>query len=287
MFLVARGGIDQGPGCLTLALDCRFKRHFILIPYSAGMSFFRNPLTRLKCAAYLLWIPYSLVLAAPFEIKVHDELIADYQHSAYEVETNLFQAPASQGLKSNVFQTRLEYSYGITEKSELGANIYLSNYNGVSYVNGGKISHMYIPTHDEEGLWHYGVKNEINYIKDVGGTETTFYELTPILALQLQDWRFTINPSVDVTLNKNSSATFSPSAKVAYELTHAVDVGMEYYGDNLPNKSLYNISQQPHTAYLVMDAKHGKSSFNFGIGKGVTANSDNWVIKLIASLSFN
>jgi len=41
------------------------------------------------------------------------------------------------------------------------------------------------PTHDEEGLWHYGVKNEINYIKDIGNAETTFYELTPILALQL------------------------------------------------------------------------------------------------------
>lgn len=171
------------------------------------------------------------VLGAPFEIKVHDELIAEYQESAYEIETNLFQAPASQGLKTNVFQTRLEYGYGIAKNSEVGANIYLSNYNGVSYVNGGKLSYMYIPTHDEEGLWHYGVKNEINYIKDVGGTETTFYELTPILALQLQDWRFTINPSVDIVLNKYSSATFSPSAKVAYGLTHSLDIGMEYYAD--------------------------------------------------------
>jgi len=250
------------------------------------MSFFQYSLKPLKLAPYLLCLS-SLVFAAPFEIKVHDELIAEYQESAYEVETNLFQAPASQGLKTNVFQTRLEYGYGIARNSEIGANLYLSNYNGVSYVNGGKVSHMYIPTHDEEGLWHYGVKNEINYIKDVGGNETTYYELTPILALQLQDWRFTINPSVDVTLNKNSSATFSPSAKAVYGITSTVDVGMEYYGDNLPNKSLYNITQQPHTAYLVLDAKHGKSSFNFGVGKGVTANSDNWVIKLIASLSFS
>ena len=250
------------------------------------MSFFQYSLKPLKLAPYLLCLS-SLVFAAPFEIKVHDELIAEYQESAYEVETNLFQAPASQGLKTNVFQTRLEYGYGIARNSEIGANLYLSNYNGVSYVNGGKVSHMYIPTHDEEGLWHYGVKNEINYIKDVGGNQTTYYELTPILALQLQSWRFTINPSVDVTLNKNSSATFSPSAKAVYGITSTVDVGMEYYGDNLPNKSLYNITQQPHTAYLVLDAKHGKSSFNFGVGKGVTANSDNWVIKLIASLSFS
>jgi len=251
MFVTIRRPLQHGPICLLLAL--------------------------LSCP----------VIGAPFEIKVHDELIAEYQESAYEVETNLFQAPAAQGLKSNVFQTRLEYGYGIAKNSELGANIFLSNYNGASYVNGGKVSYMFVPTHDEEGLWHYGVKNEINYIKDVGGTETTFYELTPILALQLQEWRFTINPSVDVVLNKYSSATFSPSAKVAYGLTHSIDVGVEYYGDNLPNKSLYNVTQQPHTAYLVTDAKYGNSSFNFGVGKGVTTNSDNWVIKLIASLSFD
>ena len=251
MFLTVRRPLQHGPICLLLAL--------------------------LSCP----------VIGAPFEIKVHDELIAEYQESAYEVETNLFQAPAAQGLKSNVFQTRLEYGYGIAKNSEIGANIFLSNYNGASYVDGGKVSYMFVPTHDEEGLWHYGVKNEINYIKDVGGTETTFYELTPILALQLQEWRFTVNPSVDVVLNKYSSATFSPSAKVAYGVTHSVDVGVEYYGDNLPNKSLYNVTQQPHTAYLVTDAKYGNSSFNFGVGKGVTTNSDNWVIKLIASLSFD
>ena len=236
---------------------------------------------------FLLSIICGPSIAAPFEIKVHDELIADYQHSAYEIETNLFQAPASQGLKSNVFQTRLEYGYGITEKSEVGANIYLSNYNGVSYVNGGKLSHMYVPTHDEEGLWHYGVKNEINYIQDVGGNQITYYELTPILALQLKDWRFTINPSVDVTLNKNSTVTFSPTAKIAYGITSETDIGAEYYADNVPNKSLYNLSQQPHTAYLVVDTKYKTTELNFGVGKGVTATSDNWVVKFIAALHFD
>jgi len=93
------------------------------------MSLLRYSLNPVKLAPYLLCLS-SMVFAAPFEIKVHDELIAEYQESAFEVETNLFQAPASQGLKTNVFQTRLEYGYGITEKSEIGANIYLSNYLG-------------------------------------------------------------------------------------------------------------------------------------------------------------
>lgn len=259
----------------------------ILMLYSIGMYFRCTSFTLFKRVTYLLYLVSCTTFAAPFEIKVHDELIADYQESAYEIETNVFQGQASQGLKSNVFQTRLEYGYGITKKSELGVNLYLSNYNGEYTINGGKISHMYVPTHDEEGLWHYGVKNEINYIKDESGIESTFYELTPILALQLKDWRFTINPSIDITLNGNNTVSFSPSTKISYRLNNILDVGMEYYADNIPMRGLHRVTQQPNTAYLIMDAKVGKSSINLGIGKGVSSESDNWVLKLIASLNFD
>jgi len=225
--------------------------------------------------------------SAPFEIKVHDELIAEYQQSAYEIETNLYPALLSPNQKTNVFQTRLEYGYGISQNSELGINVYLSNYNGDNFFNGGKISHLYVPTHDEKGLWHYGVKNEINYIKDISGEETVFYEFTPILAMQLQDWRFVINPSIDVTLNKTSYVSFSPSAKLIHSFNHTLDLGVEYYTDNLPIKSLNTISQQPNTAYLVTNVKHGTSLFHFGIGKGLTSSSDSWVLKMIASFNFD
>ena len=246
--------------------------------------------TRSVCQAVflvLLTLTCIRTWAAPFEIKVHDELGTQSGQSAYEIETNLFQAPANQNLKTNVLQARLEYAYGLTPQSELGLNLYLSRYNDTTYVNGGKVSHMYIPTQGESGLWHYGVKNEINYIQDIGGNTTTFYELTPIVALQLQRWRLTINPSVDVTLNQTSTVSFSPSAKIANNLTKHLDLGVEYYADNIPMKGFNRIAQQPNTAYLVMDAKVGKSVINFGVGKGVTASSDNWVVKFIASIDYD
>jgi hypothetical protein len=251
------------------------------------MSYFLINPKILKKSFFLLWLSSFYSHSAPFEIKVHDELIAEYQQSAYEIETNLYPTLISPNQKANVFQTRLEYGYGIAQNSELGINVYLSNYNGDNFFNGGKISHLYVPTHDENGLWHYGVKNEINYIKDIGGEETVFYEFTPIFAVQLQDWRFVINPSVDVTLNKTSYMSFSPSAKLTHSYNHKIDLGIEYYTDNLPIKSLSNISQQPNTAYLVTNVKHGTSLFHFGIGKGLTSSSDSWVLKMIASFNFD
>ena len=116
----------------------------------------------------MLAILSAKLMAAPFEIKVHDELIAELHQSSYEVETNLYQPSAAQGISSNVFQTRLEYAYGIAHNNEVAVNAFLSKYNGISYVNGGKVGQMYIPTHDEEGIWHYGIKNEIVYLKPLG-----------------------------------------------------------------------------------------------------------------------
>jgi len=250
------------------------------------MSFFRSAAKLLK--ATFLWLPLvsAPVFSAPFEIKVHDELIAEQKQSSYEVETNLYQASAAQHIESDVFQTRLEYAYGIAKNNEIGVNAFLSRYNGASYVNGGKVGHMYIPTHDEEGLWHYGVKNEIVYLRDIGGQEQLFYELTPILALQLTKWRLTVNPSIDIGLNKSGGTAFAPSGKLAYSLTPNTSTGAEYYSEMSNTTNTFPISQRFNTAYLALDTKYEKSNINLGIGKGTNQNSDSWVIKIIGSISF-
>jgi hypothetical protein len=239
-----------------------------------------------KAIPLLLCLAFEGSQAAPFEIKVHDELIAELHESGLEVETNLYQPSAAQGIKSNVFQTRLEYAYGIAQGNEISVNGFFSRYNDVTYVNGGKVSHMYIPTHNEDSYWHYGIKNEIIYLKDIGGDYQTYYEMTPILALQIQKWRFTINPSVDFGLNKSGGVAFAPSGKIAYALTSQTSVGGEYYSEMSNTTNYFPISQRFNTAYLVIDTKIDKSNINFGVGKGTNLNSDNWVVKLIAAISF-
>jgi hypothetical protein len=236
-------------------------------------------------AFFLIFISnYSC--ASPFEIKVHEDLIADYQQSAYEVETNLYKTKSLPNITTAVSQTRLEYGYGITKASEIGVNIFLSNYNGRSYLNGGKISYMYIPTHDEEGLWHYGLKNEINFITDIGGIQTNFFEITPILSLTTTHWKFTINTSIDLALNNTKKTTLSPSFKFGYRAIDSTYIGFEYYVDNLPFSNLGAMNQQPNTGYFVMDTTHNKSQLSFGLGKGFATSTDNWIIKAVGAFTF-
>jgi len=194
---------------------------------------------------------------APFEIKVHEDLIADYQQVAFEIESNLFNSKAMKDVKNNVFQTRIEYGYGISRGSEVGVNVFLSNYNGNNYFNGGKISHMYIPDHDEEGLWHYGFKNEVNFIT-----------------------------SIDVALNKEKKNSFSPSFKLGYRVQGLTFVGIEYYVDNLPFGNLVAFKQQPNTGYVVIDSVYDRSQISFGLGKGFATSQDNWVLKVVGALNF-
>ena len=92
-------------------------------------------------------------LGAPFEIKVHDELIASENENVYEFETNLHQKSNNEPLQATFFQSRLEYARGIGSASEVSINGFASVYKGNTYLNGGKLAYMYIPEHDESGYF--------------------------------------------------------------------------------------------------------------------------------------
>jgi len=66
------------------------------------MPAFRRSTYLLIFALCPLCLFSSPATAGPSEIKDQDELIVDYGHSAYEIETNLFQAPASQCLSNKI-----------------------------------------------------------------------------------------------------------------------------------------------------------------------------------------
>jgi len=228
-------------------------------------------------------------LGAPFEIKVHDELIASENENAYEIETNLHQKSNSEPLKGTFFKTSLEYARGISSASEVSINGFASVYNGNTYLNGGKLAYMYIPEHDESGIFHYGIKNEINYIKAVGGGSQTFIEVTPILAFQLSKWRLSLNPSLDIYLSGNTeNYVLAPSTKLQYELSKTAYISTEYYSELSPANHLGSFSQRPDMLYLVFDKIiDKKSNLNFGIGQSTHSNSDKWALKLIYAFSFD
>jgi hypothetical protein len=233
---------------------------------------------------FFLLIVHEVVDAAPFEVKIHDELIAPHLETTFEAEVKLYKPPSNAIVSAPVLLSRFEVAQGVTKSSEFSINAFTSQFDGKTQFNGGKVAHIYIPEHDEDGWFHYGVKNEINSIYGLSEPRTVFYELTPIIALRFAPWRLTLNPSVDFYLNGERKNIFAPAAKLAYSLSDQQALGVEYYSEFGPLRHPVALNQRPDTAYVVWDFSTRTSSYSFGLGRGVNAVGDTWVLKFIGSV---
>lgn len=228
---------------------------------------------------------HMAVHAAPFEVKIHDELIAPHLETTFEAEVKLFKPPSSAKFSAPVFLSRFEIAQGVTKSSEISINAFTSQFDGKTQFNGGKIAHIYIPEHDEEGWFHYGVKNEINSIHGLNEPHAVFYELTPIIAFRFAPWRLTLNPSLDFYLNGEKKSIFAPAAKLAYNLSDHQAVGVEYYSEFGPLRHPVALNQRPDVAYVVWDLNTHTWNYSFGLGRGVNTVGDPWVLKFIGSVA--
>ena len=236
----------------------------------------------LICAVYAPTID-----AAPFEVKIHDELIAPHQEYSFEAEIKLYKPPTAGAIGASVLQSRFEIAKGISTSSEVSVNLFTSAFNNQTQINGGKIAHIFIPEHDESGWFHYGIKNEINSIYGLNEAHAVFIEMTPILGFHIDSWRMTLNPSVDLYLNGDRKTIFAPAGKISRKLTGDYSLGLEYYSETGPIKHPTPFTQRPDAAYLVFDTHTTTSTYSVGIGKGIHAVGDRWVVKLIGSIPLN
>ncbi len=227
------------------------------------------------------------VEAAPFEVKIHDELIAPHLETTFEAEVKLYRPPVGSTLPSNVVQSRFEVAYGLSQGSEVSFNLFTSHFDEKTQVNGGKVAHIYIPEHDESGWFHYGVKNEVNSVNGLNEPHAVFYELTPIVGFHVDRWRLTLNPSLDFYFNGNRKTVFAPAGKLTYAVTEHHSVGVEYYSEMGPLHQPTPFAQRPDAAYLVWDTSTPQSNYSIGVGKGVNAVGDKWILKLIGSVPIN
>lgn len=227
-------------------------------------------------------------MAAPFELKIHDEFIAPYKEQTLEVETQLFRPSAKvAATQPLMLQARLEYAHGLTPSSEVSANLFTSRYDDQTHYNGYKFAYMFIPEHDESGLFHYGVKTEVDRVLNPFGPADTFVEITPILAIQLELWRITFNPSIDKYLNGQRQTRLAPATRVMYDLGAARSVGVEYFSDPGPWRHPDPTSQRNDYGFVVWDVAGEHNTYSVGVGKGLHAVGEPWIVKLVGNFPLN
>lgn len=144
----------------------------------------------------------------------------------------------------------------------------------------------------EEWRWPVGLglSVETGYQQSSYSLDTWTLEIRPIIDKQIGPWYFAFNPVLDQTLKGPGTKTgieFSPQAKIGYDLTKVVSPGIEYYGGLGPIGNFLPSSQQQQLLFAVVDLNFDpKWEFNFGVGVGLTHDSDGLIIKLILGRRF-
>jgi len=140
--------------------------------------------------------------------------------------------------------------------------------------------------------WPVGLSlsTEVGYQRQLFSENTWTCEIRPIIDKQWGPWYISLNPSFERALHGPGSSQgfeFSPSAKLSYDLTPQVALGVEYYSSLGQVTHFSRFADQQHQIIPVIDLNLSpKWEFNFGVGVGLNGSTDDLIAKLILGRRF-
>jgi hypothetical protein len=179
------------------------------------------------------------------------------------------------------FRSSIELSAGLS--SWLEASIYTVTYArqraGVAYV-GNRARLTAIAPAAWNLPFEAGISQELGYARPGFAESPWAYEIVPIVGKDFGRISLLVNPAFERGLGRGVHPwEFEPRGEVSYALGEDHAVGVEYYSVLGPVAKLDERSHQRHQLFLT-----GKSELRagleagLGIGRGLTRNSDRWVI---------
>jgi hypothetical protein len=245
-------------------------------------------------AAALLCTPLITCAALQDEIQVYDDEIN--AKGEYSLEVHLNTTP--NGLKTGNYNgevltngnTRItpEFAYGLGNGLELGLYVNTVVNNGQWNYAGYKARLKWLPILEKDGYPFFaGVNLEVGnvmyqYEQSRYGAEARF-----ILGKHVDKWLFVVNPIFGHALSqpyRTEGPSFSFNARASREVTPELALGVEYYSDiGLLNQTI-GFQQTGQAAFLMMYWDGKPFAFQFGVGKGLTQNTDSLTVKGIISI---
>jgi hypothetical protein len=245
----------------------------------------------------LTLFPALAAAQANFEIQVYGSDTVPPQNLMVELHSNysiVGQPDIVDGVYPTEHQLRetLELTAGINDWSEIGFYIFTSAQEGYGWQWVGDHIRPRVRVPDSWG-WPVGVSlsMEIGYQRPGWGPDTWTWEIRPIVDKAIGRWYFAVNPAFERALHGpdvNQGFGFAPSAKISYDFTRVVSGGFEYYADYGPVHAFLPVSQQQQQLFAVTDLNVSPQwEINIGVGFGLTAASDRWIVKCILGRRFD
>lgn len=232
-----------------------------------------------------------------FEIQVYPSETVTPGTTMVELHSNVA-ARGTTGRENGVMPTQgafhetLEITQGWTSWFETGFYLFTSIQpdSGWEWVGDHIRPRVRVPE-----SWHLPVglslSTEIGYQRRRFSEDTWTLEIRPIIDKQWGPWYVSFNPVFGRAIkgqNTGRGFEFSPSLKIAYDVTPKVSVGLEYYGTVGPVSRFDPWKEQQHQLFPVVDLNLGpKWEFNFGVGVGLTPSTDRLIVKMILGYRFD
>jgi hypothetical protein len=264
-----------------------------------------NPVIELAILATATFAAQPAEAVDAFEIQVYEGDINRPGHFGLEGHVNytidghrLPSYPGEQPL-NHVGHLTLEPAIGITEFLELGG--YLQNSidgDGRYRYAGVKLRAKFVLPERLTGNYFLGINLELSRVPRAIEEAAWANELRPFAGYGNDRWLLAFNPILTYSLSgpHKFKPDFEPAAKVGFNTQKGFMLGAEYYASLGALSGFSPVSQQTHLLFLAFDlaeAAQPSSSeeeiweFNFGIGKGLTAETpQQWLVKAIVGYSF-
>ncbi len=248
-------------------------------------------------ALCLAMIAYSSAHAASDEIQVYLDDIRAPRETGLELHFNF----VPQGRKTpdypgeipphHVFRATPEFSVGLRPNWDMG--LYLPTEvapGGNAYMDGARLRLKYLAPGEKTKPFFYGANVEVGYVPLRVSEDRYAAELRGIVGYRSGPWLLALNPILGWALSgpeKSSTPELDLNLKIGREINNEWMIGFEHYAGFGRINRMPNSSQQDQVLYFVTDFERKGYSVNFGIGKGLTNASDDWVVKAIVGIPLN
>jgi hypothetical protein len=179
-----------------------------------------------------------------------------------------------------------EWAYGATDWLELGVYlpVYTLTHDGNAYVESTKLRTLFVVPHADDRTFFYGINFE--YSRNAVRWEPSRYsgEIRPIVGVRFGPVDVVVNPILDTDFNGFGKLDFAPESRVAYNFSKKWAVAVEDYADLGAINHMRPGDEQSQSMFAVVDY-NGKTSVEFGVGKGMNDATSQIVFKLMFTWS--
>ncbi len=226
-----------------------------------------------------------------FEIQVYPSETCEPHHTWLELHMIGYPSGSKDttgGVYANNHQFHLtaEITHGITKDFEFAGYLVSAFVPGEGPMfAGGRLRPRFRVPSIPHFPFKLSLSSEVDFNKRGFDPNGVTMELRPILDGEWGRWYVSLNPSFSKSLkgpDAHRGFAFEPSLKAAYNVTKLVGMGFEYYAETGPVTHFDSVHDQHHILLPAIDINLSPDwELNFGVGRGLTGSSEQWLVKFI------